>query len=128
MTSPVCVISIIKIAHTRVGQTIKSNVTFARIFWRKQKLITLTIQISKILFTIRGSGLLWNLFYRYNKIIKDGKEVANKFNKYFANTIKKLNLKKDTGTSFEFPECPQNDKTKFGKKNYLCWRRGCKHN
>ena len=34
--------------------------------------------------------------------------------------IKKLNLKKDTGTSFELPKSPQNDKTKFGKKNYLC--------
>ena len=32
MTSPVCAIYIIKIAHTRTGQTIKSNVTFAQIF------------------------------------------------------------------------------------------------
>ena len=54
----VCAISIIKIAHTRTGQTIKSNVTFAQTFRRKQKLITLTIQISKILLTIRGSGPL----------------------------------------------------------------------
>ena len=29
---PVCAISIIKIAHTRTGQTIKSNVTFAQTF------------------------------------------------------------------------------------------------
>ena len=36
-----------------------------------------------------------------NKTVKDGKEIANIFNKYFANIIKKLNLKKDTGTSFE---------------------------
>ena len=40
---PIYVISIIKIAHTRTGQTIKSNVTFARTFWRKQKLINLAI-------------------------------------------------------------------------------------
>ena len=39
-----------------------------------------------------------------DKAIKDGKEIANKFNKYFANIIKKLNLKKDTGTSFESQE------------------------
>ena len=32
MTSPVCLITIIKIAYTRTGQTIKSNVTFARTF------------------------------------------------------------------------------------------------
>ena len=32
MASPVCAIYIIKIAHTRTGQTIKSNVTFAQIF------------------------------------------------------------------------------------------------
>ena len=32
MTSLLCAISIIKIAHTRTGQTIKSNVTFARTF------------------------------------------------------------------------------------------------
>ena len=39
-----------------------------------------------------------------DKTIKDGKEIANKFNKYFANIIKKLNLKKDTGTPFRFQE------------------------
>ena len=33
--------------------------------------------------------------------MKDGKEIANKFNKYLSNIIKKLNLKKDTGTPFE---------------------------
>ena len=33
--------------------------------------------------------------------MKDGKEIRNKFNKHFANNIKKLNLKKDTVTSFE---------------------------
>ena len=33
--------------------------------------------------------------------MKDGKEIANQFNKYFANIIKKLNEKKDTGISFE---------------------------
>ena len=36
--------------------------------------------------------------------IKDGKEIVNKFNKYFTNIIKKLNLKKDTGTPFKFQE------------------------
>ena len=36
--------------------------------------------------------------------IKDGKEIANKFNKYFTNIIKKLNLKKDTGTPFKCQE------------------------
>ena len=36
--------------------------------------------------------------------MKDGKEIRNKFNKRFANNIKKLNLKKDTVTSFESQE------------------------
>ena len=31
----------------------------------------------------------------------EGTKIANKINKYFASIIKKLNLKKDTGTSFE---------------------------
>ena len=30
--------------------------------------------------------------------------MANKFNKHFANIIKKLKLKKDTGSSFESQE------------------------
>ena len=53
-----------------------------------------------------------------DKTIKDGKEIANKFNKYFANIIKKLNLKKDNGTSFESQENCRMIKTKFGKENY----------
>ena len=130
---PVCTISILKISLTKTGQTIKNNVTFAQTFWRKQKLITLTIQISKLLLT-RGSGPLWNCFNNIDirnitdnkrfwtavkpfftdksktcnniilnendKTIKDGKEIASKFNKFLAN-IKKLNLNKDTRTSFE---------------------------
>ena len=39
-----------------------------------------------------------------DKTIKDGREIANKFNKYFANIIKILNCEKDTGTSFESQE------------------------
>ena len=35
-----------------------------------------------------------------DKTIKDGKEIASKLNKFLAN-IKKLNLNKDTRTSFE---------------------------
>ena len=50
-----------------------------------------------------------------NKAIKkDGKEIANKFNKYFANIIKKLNMKKDTVTFFESHESCRMIKTKFG--------------
>ena len=55
-----------KIAHTRTDQTIKSSVPFARTFWRKQKLITLTTKILKILLTGRGSGPLWSLFLQLN--------------------------------------------------------------
>ena len=51
------------------------------------------------------------------KIIKDGKEIANKF-KYFAN-IKKLSSKKDTGTSFESEEsCRMIKISKIWKKNW----------
>ena len=51
------------------------------------------------------------------KIIKDGKEIANKF-KYFANIIKKLSPKKDTGTSFESEEsCRMIKIPKIWKKN-----------
>ena len=50
-----------------------------------------------------------------DKTIKDGKEIANKFNKYFANIIKKLNLKKNTGTSFDSQDSCRMIKMKFGK-------------
>ena len=39
-----------------------------------------------------------------DKTIKDGKEIANKFDKFFSNIIKKVNLKKDAGTLFNSQE------------------------
>lgn len=59
-----------------------------------------------------------NIILNENEKTKDGKEIAYKFNKYFAN-IKKLHLKKDTGTSFEFQESCRMIKKKFGKENSL---------
>ena len=53
-----------------------------------------------------------------NKTIKDGKEIANKFNKYLANIIKKLNLKKDIRTLFESQESCRMIKMKFGNENF----------
>ena len=53
-----------------------------------------------------------------DKATKDGKEIANKFNKYFANIIKKLNMKKDTVTFFESHESCRMIKTKFGLENF----------
>ena len=50
-----------------------------------------------------------------DKTIKDSKEIANKINNNFASIIKKLNLRKDTGTSFESQENCKMIKTKFGK-------------
>ena len=54
-----------------------------------------------------------------DKAIKDGKEIANKFNKYFANIIKKLNLKENTRTSFDSQDSCRMIKMKFGKKTSL---------
>ena len=51
-----------------------------------------------------------------DETIKDGKEIANKFNKYFANIIKKLNLKENTRTSFDSQDSCRMIKMKFGKK------------
>ena len=53
-----------------------------------------------------------------DKTINYGKEIANKFNKYFANIIKKLNLKKNTGISFESQESCIMIKMKFGNENF----------
>ena len=39
-----------------------------------------------------------------DKTIKDGKEIANKFDNFFSNIIKKVNLKKDAGTLFNSQE------------------------
>ena len=52
-----------------------------------------------------------------DKTIKYGKDIANKFNKHFPNN-KKLNLKKDTGTTFESQESCRMIKMKFGKHNF----------
>ena len=43
--------------------------------------------------------------------------MTNRFNKYFANIIKKLNLKKDTATSVESQESCRIIKNKFVKDN-----------
>ena len=53
-----------------------------------------------------------------DKTIKDSKEIANKINNNFASIIKKLNLRKDTGTSFESQENCKMIKTKFGKESF----------
>ena len=39
-----------------------------------------------------------------DKKLKDVKEIKNKFNKYLANIAKRVNLKKNTGNSFESQE------------------------
>ena len=68
-------------------------------------------------FFINKSKIRNNIILNENyKTIKDGKEIANKFNKYFANIIKKLNLKKDTGSSFESQESCRMIKGKFGNE------------
>ena len=51
--------------------------------------------------------------------MKDRKEIANKFNKYFADIIEKLSLKKDTGTSSESQESCRIIKMKFRKKHFF---------
>ena len=48
-----------------------------------------------------------------DKTIDDVMEITNKFNKYFANVIKKLNMEEDTGISFESQESCRMIKTKF---------------
>ena len=53
-----------------------------------------------------------------DKAIKDGKEIPNEFNKYFANIIKNLNLEKGTGTSLKCLENCRMVKTKFGNENF----------
>ena len=71
---------------------------------------------------ITDNKRLWTavkpFFTDKSKTIKDGKEIANEFNKYFAKIIKKLNLKKDTGTLFESQENCRMIKTKFRKENF----------
>ena len=70
-------------------------------------------------FFINKSKICNNIILNENyKTIKDGKEIANKFNKYFANIIKKLNLKKDTGSSFESQESCRMIKGKFGNESF----------
>ena len=53
-----------------------------------------------------------------DETIKDSTEIANKLNKYFANIIKKLNLKENTGTSFESQESCRMIKMELGKWNF----------
>ena len=71
----------------------------------------------KPFFTDKSKGCNNIILNENEKIIKDGKEIANKF-KYFANIIKKLSPKKDTGTSFESEEsCRMIKISKIWKKN-----------
>ena len=94
-----------KIAHARTSQTIKSNVTKTDYFNNIDiKNITDNKRFQtavKPFFTDKSKTCDNIILNEKNKAIKDGKEIANIFNEYFANIIKKLNLKKDTGTSFE---------------------------
>ena len=53
-----------------------------------------------------------------DKALKDCKEITNRFNRYFVDIVKKQNLKKDTGTSFESQEICRMIKTKVGKENF----------
>ena len=53
-----------------------------------------------------------------DKTINDVMEITDKFNKYFANVIKKLNMEEDTGISFESQESCRIIKTKFWKENF----------
>ena len=71
----------------------------------------------KILFTDNKSKTCNNITLNENdKAVKDGMEIANRFIKYFANIVKKLHLKKDTGTSFESQESCRMIKNKIQKK------------
>ena len=51
--------------------------------------------------------------------MKDRKEITNKFNKYFADIIEKLSLKKDTGISSESQGSCRIIKMKFRKKYFF---------
>ena len=58
----------------------------------------------KLFFTDKAKTCNNIILNENDKTIKDGKDITNKFNKYFASIIKALNLKKDTRTTFETPE------------------------
>ena len=73
----------------------------------------------KILFTDNKFKTCNNIMLNKNdKTVKDGMEIANRFIKYFANIVKKLHLKKDTGTSFESQESCRMIKVKFGNESF----------
>ena len=72
----------------------------------------------KPLFTDKSKTFNSIILNENDKTIKDGKKIANLFNKYFADIIKKLNLKKDIGTSFESQENYRMIKTKFEKEDF----------
>ena len=84
------------------------NITDNKRFWN----------VVKPFFFADKSKTCNNILNENDKTIKDVKKIVNKFNKYFGN-IKKLNLKKDTGTSFESQASYRMIKTKFLKLKFL---------
>ena len=72
----------------------------------------------KPLFTVKSKTCNNIILNENDKTIKDGKKIAILLHKYFADIIKKLNLKKDTGTSFESHENCRMIKTKFEKEDF----------
>ena len=72
----------------------------------------------KLFFTDKSETCNNMILNENDKTIKHSKEIANKINNNFASIIKKLNLRKDTGTSFESQENCKIIKTKFGKESF----------
>ena len=121
-----------KIARTETGQAIKSVTLF--ICWNILKKVktdyfnNIDIKIVtdnkrawtavKPFFTDKSKTYSNIILNENDKALKDCKEIANKFNKYFVDIVKKQNLKKDTGTSFESQEICRMIKTKVGKEKF----------
>ena len=121
-----------KIARTETGQAIKSVTLF--ICWNILKKVktdyfnNIDIKIVtdnkrawtavKPFFTDKSKTYSNIILNENDKALKDCKEITNKFNRYFVDIVKKQNLKKDTGTSFESQEICRMIKTKVGKENF----------
>ena len=121
-----------KIARTETGQAIKSVTLF--ICWNILKKVktdyfnNIDIKIVtdnkrawtavKPFFTDKSKTYSNIILNENDKALKDCKEITNKFNRYFVDIVKKQNLKKDTGTSFESQEICRMIKTKVGKEKF----------
>ena len=130
LQDPVCTISIINRAYENWSNYKKQHNIYTNFLKKTKTDYFNNIDIKKL--NVTDNKTFWTVVKRFfkdkfktcnnlilnegDKTINDVMEITDKFNKYFANVIKKLNMEEDTGISFESQESCRMIKRNFEKK------------